>query len=176
MSVPPQIDGFEETVASHELSPDTLFDPGASFDQWFESVADFRNRQPSAPVPGFYLENGDWTIGKEPGFDNEFAERFSSEGTLVVNTHGRLQGNIEVGSAVIDGIFRGKIMATESVVLENHALVIGEIHTPSLAIRGGAIIEGTCYFETKKQERLDPPRWELLKVSLTKVWRGRVSQ
>jgi len=175
MSTPPDPDGSQESTAPPEQPTDTVFDPGACFGQWFDEVDDFRNRDRSGPTPGFYLEHGEWTIGKETRFDEDFAETFRSEGSLVVATHGKLQGNVEVASAVIDGMFKGKITATESVVLENHALIIGEIHTPTLEIRGGAIIEGTCHFESPKPERADPPAWELLKVGLSKVWRNRVS-
>lgn len=62
--------------------------------------------------------------------------------------------------AVIDGLFKGKITATEQVMLENHALVIGEINTPILTIRGGAIIEGQCYFDPREHVELPLERWE----------------
>lgn len=175
MDIPTDPEGVQADTVPSEPSFDTIFDPGASFGAWFGAVDARRNHRPSAPLPGFCLENGDWEF-EEPAGDNDFTECFRSEGSLVVNTHGKLEGNVEVTSAVIDGIFKGKITATENVVLENHAVVVGEIHTPTLEIHGGAIIEGTCHFETPKPEPTEPPAWELIKVGLSKVWRGRIAQ
>jgi cytoskeletal protein CcmA (bactofilin family) len=98
-----------------------------------------------------------------------------------VTEQGKLRADVEVSVAVIDGLFKGKITATEHVVLENHALVIGEINTPTLTIRGGAIIEGRCYFEPTEQveaplERWERPGWQAFKVGFAKVWRGRIFQ
>ena len=96
---------------------------------------------------------------------------------MVVTEDGRFKGNVQVTTAVIDGVFKGKITATENIVLENHALVIGEIRTPTLEIRGGAIIEGRCRFDgTTRLDRWEPPGWEFLKEGLAKVWRGRLPQ
>ncbi|HWN09020.1 MAG TPA: polymer-forming cytoskeletal protein [Pyrinomonadaceae bacterium] len=162
-------DGAPETFTPIDIAPATTFDPAKCFDGWFDAVRDMRSRREAKSLPAFYLENGEWEFDEQ----GNMAERFRSEGTLIVATHGKLEGNIEVGTAVIDGVFKGKITATENVVLENHALVIGEIHTQTLAIQGGAIIEGTCYFEAPKQERSGSPGWELLKVGLSRVWRGR---
>lgn len=176
MSTTPDVDDSPEDIAPDQPSPDSGFDPGAYFGDWLQAVESFRNREQAEYLPGFYLEDGDGNFADELSLDNEFTERFRSQGTLVVTEHGKLQADVEVTTAVIDGVFKGKITATESVLLENHALVIGEIHTPTLTIRGGAIIEGTCHFEVPKLERWEPPGWEALKVGFAKVWRGRIFQ
>jgi|GEM_PF-5143142 len=176
MIIPLEVDPSQETSVAVDITADAIFDPGASFGEWCETVEHSGNRMPSALLPGFYLENGEWEFDEELNGDHHSTERFRSEGTLVIATHGKLQGNIEVNTAVIDGVFRGKITATENVVLESHAVVVGEIHTPTLEIRGGAIIEGTCHFETLKPEPVEPPAWELIKVGLSRVWRGRMPQ
>jgi len=81
--------------------------------------------------------------------------------------------------AVVDGIFKGKITASEQVILENHPLVIGDINTPAPTIRGGAILEGQRYFEPRRPAAANNrPYWErpgcqALKVGFAKGWRGR---
>jgi len=92
----------------------------------------------------------------------------------VVTEHARLQGDIEVTLAMIDGVFRGNIIATKGVVLDHHALVIGDIHTPEITIRGGAIIEGKIRFDARPHTIWERPRWEAFKVGFARVWRGRI--
>jgi len=165
-------DEVPQDLIALEPASETGFNPGACFGEWLRAVENSRNREPSA-LPACYLEDAEGNLFDKTPAHGPFARRFRSEGTLVVSEDGRFHGNVKVTSAVIDGIFKGKITATENIVLENHALVIGEIRTPMLEIRGGAIIEGTCSFEGSRIERWEPPGWEFLKEGLAKVWRGR---
>ncbi len=70
----------------------------------------------------------------------------SAYGTLMMSRHGRVEADVDVRIAIIDGSLDGKLRATEHVVLESSARVSGEIHTPSLEIRDGAVFEGTSFF------------------------------
>jgi len=53
---------------------------------------------------------------------------------------------IFVATAIVDGLLRGDIRATERVELGSQARVIGNIETPALAIQPGAMFEGQCHF------------------------------
>ncbi len=150
------------------------FTPDAHFDEWLQAVESFRDRREPASLPGAYLENGTLDFEDALSFYDHFENKISSEGTLVVTEHGQLQADVEVTLAIIDGIFKGKITATEGVVLENHALVIGDIYTPELTIRGGAIIEGKIHFDMRPQTSWERPRWEAFKVGVARVWRTRI--
>lgn len=68
----------------------------------------------------------------------------SPDGTLVLTKGGRIGGDINVGVAVIDGCITGNITATERVVLESEARVMGQIRTPALSVRWGAVFDGGC--------------------------------
>ncbi|MEK6333834.1 MAG: polymer-forming cytoskeletal protein [Acidobacteriota bacterium] len=70
----------------------------------------------------------------------------SQTGTLVVSETGEVDTDLFVPAAIIDGVVRGDIRATEQVELGRNARVIGNIETPSLAIQPGAVFEGTCHF------------------------------
>jgi Polymer-forming cytoskeletal len=108
------------------------FAPDVHFGEWLQALESFRNRAEPTSLPGTYLEKGNLN----------FEDKISPKGILVVTEHDELQADVEVTVAMIDGIFKGNITATECVLLENHAVVIGDIYTPELTIRGGAIIEG----------------------------------
>jgi cytoskeletal protein CcmA (bactofilin family) len=69
----------------------------------------------------------------------------SQTGTLIVSETAELQANIFVARAIVDGLVRGDIRATERVELGSKARVIGNIETPALAIQPGAMFEGQCH-------------------------------
>jgi cytoskeletal protein CcmA (bactofilin family) len=58
---------------------------------------------------------------------------------------GRIEADVAVRVALIDGRLEGNIRATEHVVLDSNAWVSGNIHTPSLSIRHGAVFEGRSF-------------------------------
>jgi cytoskeletal protein CcmA (bactofilin family) len=70
----------------------------------------------------------------------------SQTGTLIVSETGDVEADIFVPIAIIDGLVRGNIRATERVELGSHARVIGNIETPALSIQPGAIFKGQVHF------------------------------
>jgi cytoskeletal protein CcmA (bactofilin family) len=70
----------------------------------------------------------------------------SLNGTLIVTETGEVETDLFVAGAIIDGLVRGDIKATELVELGSSAKVIGNIETPSLRIQPGAVFEGRCHF------------------------------
>lgn len=68
----------------------------------------------------------------------------SDEGTLVVGVDGKVEANVFVGSAIINGKVNGDIVASKKVELGKTAHVIGNIQTPRLKIDDGAVFEGNC--------------------------------
>jgi len=162
-------------VLLEDVTAGICFDPEPHFGKWLESMESFRFRELVEPSPGVLFDGDDLDFEGIVSFDEDLPQRLETPGTLVVAEHGKLAGDVEVSTALIDGMFKGNITATEEVVLENHAVVIGDIYTPTLTIRGGAIIEGTCHFGVVK-EKGGPPVWSALKVGWAKVWRGRLFQ
>jgi len=68
----------------------------------------------------------------------------SFDGTLVMSGEGKIEADIEVSTALIDGYVKGNIMATDCVVLDSHSRVVGNVTTPTLSISDGAVFEGSC--------------------------------
>jgi cytoskeletal protein CcmA (bactofilin family) len=68
----------------------------------------------------------------------------SDGGTLIIGSTGRVDANIHVGTAMVNGTINGDIVATEKVELGRTARVLGNIHSPKLTIEEGAIFEGSC--------------------------------
>ncbi len=190
-----EVDVQTVDVPADQPSADFGFNPGALFDQWFQDVERLRNREFPERAPGVLLNGFELDYGTGGSFDDQLADKLEMPGTLVVAEHGMLQGDITVTVAVIRGVFKGKITATDSVIVEHHAVIIGEIDTPALIIQGGAIIEGKCHLENPKclleakadEEPVEnqltlesqikheqPPVTSSRRVSLKRVWRGRI--
>lgn len=157
-----------------QSSFDDPFVPNAHFGKWLQAVESFRNRPQVEPLTGAYLENEQLKFEDVLSFYDQLEDKISCEGTLVIGEHATLEADVEVTVAMIDGVFRGNMIATKGVVLANHALVVGDIHTPELTIRGGAIIEGKVRFDVRPQTSWERPRWEAFKQGFARVWRGRI--
>lgn len=163
------------TSAADSRSADA-FDPSVHFDQWLREC--YPGQKPLAPEsPETHEEeNSEIYIGSFPGsncevtfegvlhFDGYSIGNISSpDGTLVLTKRGRIEADINVGVAVIGGCVTGNITATERVVLESEARVTGQIQTPVLSVKLGAVFDGDCLFtaNTKPVGREEQSEQEL---------------
>ena len=125
-------------------------DTSQYFEAWLENLKpslEPNENQPAQPTvtksraPGEISFDGTLRVdGYAAGFLH------SLTGTLIIGESGEVEADIVVAIGVIDGLLCGSIHATESVVLGSHARVFGDIESPALAIRLGAIFEGQCRF------------------------------
>ncbi len=77
--------------------------------------------------------------------DGQLTGTVSSDGgTLIVGNNGKLDANVSVGVAQVNGTVNGDISATERIQLGRTARVVGNIATPKLVIEDGALFEGGC--------------------------------
>jgi len=120
---------------------DSSSDTTPYFEAWLESLRP-SSKPTAGPAPAcqFKFEGTLRVDGYVAGIVG------SQAGTLIVSETAELQANIFVATAIIDGLLRGDIRATERVELGNTARVIGNIETPALAIQPGAVFEGQCHF------------------------------
>jgi cytoskeletal protein CcmA (bactofilin family) len=68
----------------------------------------------------------------------------SSKGTVIVDTGAQVEAAFDVAVAVINGTVKGDIVARERVELGPTSKIYGNISTPSIVIKNGAIFEGLC--------------------------------
>ncbi|HEX3279761.1 MAG TPA: polymer-forming cytoskeletal protein [Pyrinomonadaceae bacterium] len=69
---------------------------------------------------------------------------YSEGGTLMVDDTARVDADIEVAIAVINGTINGDIVAHQKVEIGPAAKIYGNIWTRSIAIKDGAEFEGVC--------------------------------
>lgn len=92
--------------------------------------------------------------------DGHLTGRVLSEtGTLIIGSTGRVDANVVVAAAVINGIVNGDIIATERLELGRTAHVVGNIQSPRLVMEDGALLEGSCNM-IKARENLERMRAE----------------
>ena len=141
------------------LSPRDPFDTGLFFDRWLQDIGVGRNTLDPDAADVSADESSEMYIGSFPGSNCEIAFegvlRFdgysignmsSPDGTLVLTKRGRIEADIDVKVAVINGWVTGDITATERVVLESEAKVTGQIRTRALCVKLGAVFDGECLF------------------------------
>lgn len=82
----------------------------------------------------------------------------SQDGTLIVSSGGRVEAQVEVAVAKINGTVEGDIKATIRVELGRTARVAGNVETPALVVEEGAIFEGSCRMTNANANAASPAR------------------
>lgn len=139
---------------------DDDFDPGPHFERWLAEIKAAKNQATELASIKARMEQEIYVesrIGSNCELSFEGVLHFdgyslgnvlSPSGTLVLTKRGRIEADIEVGTAIIDGFVTGNIVASERVELKSDARVKGQIFTPVLSMRLGALLEGDCLFLT----------------------------
>jgi cytoskeletal protein CcmA (bactofilin family) len=158
---------------------DAEFDPAAYFDRWLADVA-AAGSQPAVELSftgeldqDIYVES---RIGSNCELNFEGVLHFdgyslgnvvSPRGTLVLTRRGRIEADIDVGVAIIDGAVTGNITAREHVVLESDARVKGQIFTRALSMHLGAILDGDCLLSSAPKDAIPVHSISTLQVEET---------
>lgn len=75
----------------------------------------------------------------------------SENGTLIVGSTGRVDANILVAAAMINGTVNGDIIVSERLELGRTARIVGNVRAPRLMMEDGAILEGSCSMINAKE-------------------------
>lgn len=154
-------------------------DPAAYFDRWLADVA-AAGSQPAVELSftdeldqDIYVES---RIGSNCELNFEGVLHFdgyslgnvvSPKGTLILTRRGRIEADIDVGVAIIDGAVTGNITAREHVVLESDARVKGQIFTRALSMHLGAILDGDCLLSSAPKDAIPVHSISTLQVEET---------
>lgn len=76
--------------------------------------------------------------------DGHFKGEIKTPDLLIVGEGAKVEGEIEVGTAIIQGEVFGNVRASKKLDLRSSAKVIGDIITPLLAVEEGALFQGNC--------------------------------
>ncbi len=97
--------------------------------------------------------------GKVTG--NISAEDNTTDSVLVVSESGRIEGDVSVAFAVINGEVRGNVYASQKLELSPKARIFGDVYYNLLEMATGAEVNGKMMHEAEKkllehQEEIDP--------------------
>jgi cytoskeletal protein CcmA (bactofilin family) len=92
--------------------------------------------------PGSQFE-GKLVFNEIVRLDGAFRGEITSRDTLIVGESADIQADIEVGTLILSGRFKGNIKAKAKIELRAPAQVEGGIETPALSIEDGVILNGT---------------------------------
>jgi cytoskeletal protein CcmA (bactofilin family) len=79
------------------------------------------------------------------------------QGTLVLSDQARIEGEIRVAHAVINGTVVGPVHAAEYVELQGKANVTGDVHYRTLEMQLGAVVQGRLVYQPEgKSDKVVP--------------------
>jgi len=170
----------DHSDSSDELT--VLPDPSTYFDAWLKSIQPKLNSEvtsvsttqsllTSERLPGPVPASGEFRFEGDLRVDGYVTGLVRSRtGRLMVSQTGEVDTDLFVPIAIVDGLVRGDIKATERVELGSTARVIGNIETPSLSVQPGAVFEGHCHFvpparalNQSAQRASDAPRMAMVR-------------
>lgn len=78
-----------------------------------------------------------------------------NKGTLIVGKDAEIQAEIDVGTAIIMGNVKGKILASDRVEAYFPAQITGDISAPEVSLEKGVQLNGNCDIKPMKIDKTD---------------------
>ena len=92
--------------------------------------------------PGSQFE-GKLVFNEIVRLDGAFRGEITSHDTLIVGDSADIQADVQVGTLILSGRFKGNVKAKTRVELRSPAQVDGTVETPALSVEEGVILNGT---------------------------------
>ncbi len=97
--------------------------------------------------PGSQFE-GKLVFNEIVRLDGAFRGEVTSHDTLIVGDSADIQADVQVGTLILSGKFKGNIKAKTRVELRAPANVDGTIETPALSVEDGVTLNGSINMNT----------------------------
>jgi uncharacterized protein YlaI len=97
---------------------------------------------PSTALSSFCTECGNRINLQNYEIKGRYRGNLETKGVIYISDDGFVEGNINTGSLIIAGKFKGEIVAEEKVSLKNTAKLYGKVISPSLEADAGSIFIG----------------------------------
>ena len=76
--------------------------------------------------------------------NGDFRGDIVSDGTLIIGPEANVEGNVQVGVAIIEGSVKGTVEAKNEIDLRKGSRLVASIVTENIMIEEGAIFHGKC--------------------------------
>lgn len=80
-----------------------------------------------------------------------------ADAVLTLSEKGRIEGEVRVSNAVINGSVHGDVFVAERLQLAAHARIEGNVHYKVLEMAAGAQVNGRMLHQEEPMQRLAPP-------------------
>ena len=103
---------------------------------------------------------GDLVFEDSMRIDGVFKGSIRSEAVLSIGESADVEADIEVAVLLVSGRVVGKIRASDRVEIQPGGKVIGDIRSPNLITRQGAIFRGNCFIGEEEDLEAQPFKTE----------------
>ena len=86
--------------------------------------------------------------------DGSFKGEIQTENCLIVGETAIIEAEVNVGNLIVMGKLTGNVVATQKVEVSASGHVKGDLHTPSLIIQEGALIDGNIHMDKNAGKKL----------------------
>lgn len=104
---------------------------------------------PSTALSGFCPECGNRINLQNYEIKGKYRGNLETKGIIYIADNGNVEGNINTGSLIIAGKFKGEVVAEEKVSMKTTARLYGKVRAPSLEADAGAIFVGHLHIGRK---------------------------
>ncbi len=120
-----------------------------------------RREMDDTKITGFFDKDthfkGDLNFKGSFRVDGHFKGTIKSDSILIVGPNGKVEADVEIGHAIIDGQLKGSLHARSKVEIHSSGRVTGTIISPKLVIEEGAFLEANCQ-TTDKMPQSEPAK------------------
>jgi cytoskeletal protein CcmA (bactofilin family) len=102
--------------------------------------------------------NGELSFTHGLRVDGVVRGKVKSDACLFIGPGGKVEAEVSIRRAMINGEFRGAIHAVDRVEIHREGRVYGDLYTPCLIIEAGATFDGKCNMSDEKAAALDQDR------------------
>ena len=72
-------------------------------------------------------------------------------GVLILGNTGKIEGQVQVRSAMVAGQIIGNLKAQDKIVMEPKSTLLGDLLTRELVINEGAVFQGNCSMQVDEK-------------------------
>lgn len=142
---------FAKSFAEHDVSADQVSDLDSSssrrspaFDEPTVDDADTFGASQASVLGKTLVFKGELAADEDLLIQGRVQGKITHRANnLTIGTHGEVKADIEAQNVIINGKVQGDIRATESVVVEPSAQVVGNVFAPRIGIKEGARFKGS---------------------------------
>jgi cytoskeletal protein CcmA (bactofilin family) len=102
--------------------------------------------------------NGELSFTHGLRVDGVVRGKVKADACLFIGPAGKVEAEVSIRRALINGEFRGAIHAADRVEIHREGRVYGDLYTPCLIIEAGATFDGKCNMSEEKAAALDQDR------------------